>query len=170
MGQPEFDAYLTRELELAIDTVSARGAHVVLLTAPYTRRAKRPDGGLWPEDEPERVDAWNRLQQAVAARRSGRVSVVDLNRRVCPEGRFTSNAGNIRIRSDGLHPPRSAGLDRTLADSAAHQARHRGAGLTASPADRPELRPQAGRCEPAEELRVGRLGVRRLDCETLGQP
>lgn len=76
---------------------------MVLLTAPYTRRAERPDGGLWPEDEPGRVDAWNRLQQAVAAGKPGRVSVVDLNRRVCPEGRFTWDAGNIRIRSDGLH-------------------------------------------------------------------
>ena len=61
VGEPEFDAYLAVELGLAIEIAGARGAHVVLLTAPYTRRAERPDGGLWPEDDPARVDAWNRL-------------------------------------------------------------------------------------------------------------
>jgi peptidoglycan/LPS O-acetylase OafA/YrhL len=103
VGQPDFDAYLNRELDMAIQIVSARGAHVVLLTAPYTRRAERPDGGLWPEDEPNRADAWNRLLRATAARRPTAVSVVDLNSRVCPDGRFTWEADNIRIRSDGLH-------------------------------------------------------------------
>ncbi|MEV4759694.1 acyltransferase family protein [Micromonospora sp. NPDC049559] len=103
VGEPAYDAYLNRELGLAISLASARGAHVVLLTAPYTRRAERPDGGLWPEDDPPRVDAWNRLLRAAGAARPGRVSVVDLNRRTCPDGRFTWTAGNVRLRSDGLH-------------------------------------------------------------------
>ncbi len=103
VGQPAFDAYLGRELDLAISVAAARGAHVVLLTAPYTRRAERPDGGLWPEDEPVRVDAWNRLLRAAAEARPDRVTVLDLNRRACPDGGFTWNAGNIRLRSDGLH-------------------------------------------------------------------
>ncbi|MEV0719986.1 acyltransferase family protein, partial [Asanoa sp. NPDC050611] len=101
VGQPEFDAYLARELNRAIDVVAARGGHVVVLTAPYTRRAERPDGGLWPEDDPARVDAWNRLLTATAAQR--RATVLDLRTVVCPDGRFTWDAGGVRIRSDGLH-------------------------------------------------------------------
>ncbi len=101
IGDPAFDAYLNRELDLAIDIVSKRGARVVLLTAPYTRRAERPDGGLWPEDRPERVDAWNALLRAAADRHGA--TVIDLNRKVCPDGRFTWRAGGVRIRSDGLH-------------------------------------------------------------------
>jgi hypothetical protein len=101
VGEPEFDAYLARELNLAIDIVSARGGHVVLLTAPYTRRAERPDGGLWPEDEPARVDAWNRLLRTTASAR--RATVLDLQRVVCPDGRFTWDVGGVRVRSDGLH-------------------------------------------------------------------
>ena len=77
------------------------GALPVLLTAPYTRRVERPDGGLWPEDQPQRVDAWNGLLRA-AAERHGAV-VLDLNRHVCPDGEFTWRAGGVRIRSDGLH-------------------------------------------------------------------
>jgi peptidoglycan/LPS O-acetylase OafA/YrhL len=101
IGQSDFDAYLRQELDLAIDIVTARGALPVLLTAPYTRRAERPDGGLWPEDQPQRVERWNELLRA-AAERHGAV-VLDLNHRVCPDAEFTWRAGGVRIRSDGLH-------------------------------------------------------------------
>jgi hypothetical protein len=101
VGDPAFDAYLAAELGLAIEIAGQRGAHVVLLTAPYTRRAERPDGGLWPEDDPARVDAWNRLLHDAAARYGA--SVIDLNAHVCPDGEFTWRIDGIRIRSDGLH-------------------------------------------------------------------
>ncbi|MET8912057.1 acyltransferase family protein [Micromonospora sp. NPDC004551] len=101
VGQPDFDRYLAGELDRAVGIASSRGAHVILLTAPYTRRAERPDGGLWPEDDPARVDAWNRLVRAAADRHHA--TVLDLNRRACPEGRFTWEAGGVRVRSDGLH-------------------------------------------------------------------
>ncbi|MEV4538628.1 acyltransferase family protein [Asanoa sp. NPDC049518] len=101
VGEPEFDAYLTRELDLAIDIVGVRGARVAVLTAPYTRRAERPDGGLWPEDEPARVDAWNRLLRSTAARRGA--TVLDLQAVVCPGGAFAWDVGGVRVRSDGLH-------------------------------------------------------------------
>src|SRR5690606_19000558 len=105
VGEPEYDAYLTWELELAISIVGARGAHIVLLTAPYTRRAERFDGTLYDEDLPERVDAWNLLLYQAKARHPGKITVLDLNRRVCPDGEFTwtVDEGRIRIRSDGLH-------------------------------------------------------------------
>jgi hypothetical protein len=119
LGDPDYDAYVTGELKLAIGIASARGARVALLTAPYTHRAERPDGGLYPEDTPERVDAWNRLLGRVAAGYAGtsagtssgtdaaRLTVLDLNRVICPGGSFTWSIGGLRVRSDGLHftPP-----------------------------------------------------------------
>ncbi|MFC0002768.1 acyltransferase family protein [Micromonospora siamensis] len=101
VGDPAYDEYLAGELDRAIDIAGGRGAHVVLLTAPYTRRAERPDGGLWPEDDAQRVDAWNRLLADAAVRKEA--SLLDLNRRVCPDGEFTWEAGGVRVRSDGLH-------------------------------------------------------------------
>ncbi|MDZ5443876.1 acyltransferase family protein [Micromonospora sp. 4G57] len=101
VGDPAFDRYLTGELDRAIGVAAERGAHVTLLTAPYTHRAERPDGGLWPEDDADRVDAWNRLLRAAAERHGA--TVLDLNRRVCPDGRFTWEAGGVRVRSDGLY-------------------------------------------------------------------
>ncbi|WP_344505770.1 acyltransferase family protein [Dactylosporangium maewongense] len=103
VGEPDYDAYLAGQLRTAIDLAAGRGARVALLTAPYTRRQERPDGGLWPEDTPERVDAWNRLLRATAADHPGHPVVLDLNPVVCPDGKFTWQVGNVRVRSDGLH-------------------------------------------------------------------
>jgi hypothetical protein len=101
VGDAAFDAYLNRELDLAFTIAHSRGAAVVILTAPYTRRAERPDGSLWPEDQPARVNAWNNLLTAASRRHDA--TVIDLNRRVCPDGTFAWDAGGVRIRSDGLH-------------------------------------------------------------------
>jgi peptidoglycan/LPS O-acetylase OafA/YrhL len=102
IGDPAFDAYLRSELELAIATAVAHGARVVLATEPYNRRGENLDGSLYPEDEPERVTAWNRLLRDVAADSPG-VRLLDFGARVSPEGHFTWTAGGVQVRSDGLH-------------------------------------------------------------------
>ncbi|GAB1640602.1 acyltransferase family protein [Krasilnikovia sp. MM14-A1259] len=103
VGEPAYDAYLTAQLDAAVHIAASRGAAVVLLTAAYTHRAERPDGGLYPEDQPDRVDAWNRLVHAEAARRPGTVTVLDVRPLVCPGGRFAWDIDGARVRSDGLH-------------------------------------------------------------------
>ena len=103
VGMTEYDTYLTGELNLAISIAGSKGAQVVLLTAPYTHRAERPGGGLYDEDQPDRVDAWNRLLRAAAARDPHNTTVIDLNQRVCPDHKFTWTIGSMQIRSDGLH-------------------------------------------------------------------
>jgi peptidoglycan/LPS O-acetylase OafA/YrhL len=103
VGEPDYDAYLGGLLRTGISTVGGRGARVALLTAPYTHRSERPDGGLYSEDQPSRVDAWNALLHKVAAAMPDPPAVIDLNRRVCPDGRFTWSINGMRVRSDGLH-------------------------------------------------------------------
>jgi peptidoglycan/LPS O-acetylase OafA/YrhL len=103
VGQPDFNAYLMGMLDQAVQIVDARGARVVLLTAPYTNRSERPDGGLYPEDDPARVDAWNTLVRAEAAKHPDNTSVLDLNKVICPGGAFTWTINGMRVRSDGLH-------------------------------------------------------------------
>jgi lysophospholipase L1-like esterase len=102
IGDPAFDGYLRSELELAIATAGAHGARVVLATEPYNRRGEKLDGSVYPEDEPERVTAWNRLLRDVAADSPG-VRLLDFGARVSPEGHFTWTAGGVQVRSDGLH-------------------------------------------------------------------
>ncbi|MFF5232409.1 acyltransferase family protein [Dactylosporangium sp. NPDC000521] len=103
VGDPVFDTYLAKELNLAIDIAAGNGATVVLLNATYTRRAERPDGGLWPEDTPQRVDAWNALLAKTAAAHPKHPKVLNLNKVVCPGGTFTWTVNGLKIRSDGLH-------------------------------------------------------------------
>jgi peptidoglycan/LPS O-acetylase OafA/YrhL len=103
VGDPAYDAYLTAQLDEAIGIAGSRGAAVVLLTAAYTHRTERPDGSLYPEDQPARVDAWNALLRATAARHPGKVTVLDIAPLVCPDGKFTWRVDGMRVRSDGLH-------------------------------------------------------------------
>jgi peptidoglycan/LPS O-acetylase OafA/YrhL len=114
VGDAGYDAYLLRQLDKAVAIAGSRGAAVVLLTAAYTRRSEKPDGSLYPEDEPERVDAWNDLVRTEAARRPELVTVLDLNPVVCPDGEFTWKVDGLRIRSDGLHYT-PAGVQRVVA-------------------------------------------------------
>jgi peptidoglycan/LPS O-acetylase OafA/YrhL len=103
VGQPAYDAYLLGQLDHAVDIVGSKGAAVVLLTAAYTHRAERPDGSLYPEDDPARVRAWNQLLVQEQAKHPHEVTILNLNQLVCPNGVFTWNVGGMRIRSDGLH-------------------------------------------------------------------
>ena len=103
VGQPDFDRYLTGQLDRAVGIMGSHGSHIVLLTAAYTHRAERPDGGLYNEDQPARIDAWNSLLRAEAAKHPDTVTLLDLNKVVCPDGRYTQSVGGLQVRSDGLH-------------------------------------------------------------------
>jgi hypothetical protein len=103
VGDPVFDAYLGGELRRALDILSSTGSRVVVTTAPYNRRGEKPDGSLYPEDQPDRVDAWNALLRRVVGQRKN-ASVLDLNEKLCPDGYYTSRVDGIKMRMDGLHP------------------------------------------------------------------
>jgi peptidoglycan/LPS O-acetylase OafA/YrhL len=103
VGNPAFDAYLGGELRRAIDILGSTGARVVVTTTPYNRRGEQPDGSLYPEDEPDRVDAWNALLRRIVGGRKN-ASVLDLNEKLSPNGYYTNRVDGIKMRIDGLHP------------------------------------------------------------------
>lgn len=103
LGNPSFDDYVRGELERAVAIAASGGARVVLATEPYNHRGERPDGGLWPEDQPERVDRWNALLREVAAEHPDPVRLIELGARLCPQGHFTKTVDDITVRSDGVH-------------------------------------------------------------------
>ncbi|BBX24753.1 acyltransferase [Mycolicibacter terrae] len=102
IGDPTFDAYLTAELRHALDVLESAGSRVVVTTVPYSRYGERPDGSLWPEDDPKRVDRWNALLRRVVAGREA-VTLMDLNKKLGPNGAYTAKVDGIRVRSDGIH-------------------------------------------------------------------
>ncbi len=103
IGDDAFDGYLRGELQRALGILTSTGAHVVVTTEPYNRRGERPDGSLYPEDQPARADHWNALLRSVVGKRPD-VTVLDLNNKLCPGGYYTNKVDGIKMRVDGVHP------------------------------------------------------------------
>jgi peptidoglycan/LPS O-acetylase OafA/YrhL len=102
VGRPDFDTHLTALLNDGIDALASTGARVLVTTEPYNRRGEQPDGELYPEDQPERVDSWNRLLSPVVAAHPA-ATLLDLNHVLDPDGKFTWTVDGITVRSDGVH-------------------------------------------------------------------
>ncbi len=102
IGDPDFDSYITGELRRAIDILSFGGAPLTLTNLPYSRRGERPNGSLYPEDDPHRVDEWNTLLAKTVGSRSD-VKVLDFKKKLCPAGVYTDKVGDLPVRSDGVH-------------------------------------------------------------------
>lgn len=102
IGDPAFDGYIADELGRALDILGSSGAPVTVANLPYSRRGERPDGSLYPEDQPERVNQWNALLRRTIGQRP-HVGILDLNKKLCPEGVYTAKVDGIPVRSDGVH-------------------------------------------------------------------
>jgi hypothetical protein len=103
IGDDAYDGYLRGELQRALDVLTSTGARVVVTTEPYNRRGERPDGSLYPEDQPVRADRWNTLVRSVIGKRPN-VTVLDLNKKLGPNGYYTNKVDGIKMRIDGVHP------------------------------------------------------------------
>jgi peptidoglycan/LPS O-acetylase OafA/YrhL len=102
IGDPTFDAYLNGELQRALNVLGARGVRVIVATVPYSRGGEKPDGRLYPEDQPDRVNQWNTMLRNTVAQHPG-VQILDLNKKLCPDGVYTVKVDGIKVRSDGVH-------------------------------------------------------------------
>ncbi len=98
ISQPNYQAYILGQIQLAVKVLSQDNTKVVLLTSPYF------DTGNYPEDNPTRVDIYNSLLEQVAKQYPTQVSVFDLNQYIDPGGKYTSTIDGIQIRqNDGEH-------------------------------------------------------------------
>ena len=102
IGDPAFDSYISAELRRAVDILSFSGAPLTVANLPYSRRGERPDGSLYPEDQPERVDEWNAMLGKTIGNRPD-VRILDFKKKLCPEGAYTAKVDGIQVRSDGVH-------------------------------------------------------------------
>jgi peptidoglycan/LPS O-acetylase OafA/YrhL len=102
IGDPTFDAYLKGELERALNIVSSTGVRVVVATVPYSRGGEKRDGRQYPEDQPDRVNQWNTMLRNTVSHHPN-VQILDLNKKLCPDGVYTAKVDGIKVRSDGVH-------------------------------------------------------------------
>ena len=104
LGDPVLDAFVRSELDRVLRAITDRGVNVALLTSPYFDGERRPDGGRWPEEEPARVDAFNRILTRAAARDPEHLALVQLNRLASQDGRYVRRKHGIELRmADGVH-------------------------------------------------------------------
>jgi len=104
VGTDAWVVYMTHQLDVATEVLSARGARVVLMTSPCFAQ---PDSGLagFPErSEAARVCDLNDVLRRYAKSRRARVSLVDLHGFLCPKGEYTSTVAGVNARDpDGTH-------------------------------------------------------------------
>ena len=105
VGDPDWDAHLTSELETAVNILSAHGAKVVLFTMPYVDPSQEAaDGTPFSENDPARASLFNALLEGVARHRSNVVTLVDLNRMLDPAGQYQAVVDGVTVRTtDGIH-------------------------------------------------------------------
>jgi peptidoglycan/LPS O-acetylase OafA/YrhL/lysophospholipase L1-like esterase len=101
----EGDEITRTELQDAVSTLSASGARVVALTTPYNvigwprqiRLARSAYNPAW-------VNRWNDDLRSVATRNPATTTIVDFNRFLCPEGKWTDSINGVRVREvDKMH-------------------------------------------------------------------
>ena len=108
---PVYAAYVKQQLEQASQLVTATGARMVFLTAPCTNEGEQPDGAPWPEDNPARRAAFNKLVHQVAAEHPTTDSVVDLSAAACPGGKYAGTVDGVVLRRpDGVHFTNAGGI------------------------------------------------------------
>jgi hypothetical protein len=100
----DFASYTRQALARAVRIGTAMGAHMVLMTTPCYEKIEEPNGTVYPEDDPRRVRAYNRLVHEVASQFPSIVTVQDLYSLACPKGVFQAELHGAPLRSiDGIH-------------------------------------------------------------------
>jgi hypothetical protein len=103
---PAFATYVRQQLQQAVDVGSSGGAPVVLFTAPCYDSGEQSNGAPWPEDQPDRLNAYNALVRQVVAANPQRATLVNLDGVVCPGGPFATQIDGVTVRApDGVHFP-----------------------------------------------------------------
>jgi photosystem II stability/assembly factor-like uncharacterized protein len=109
-GQADYDTYFTQQVSLALQSLTSAGGRVMITTAPNIRTSKFtfcvPLPATSPDcpDERQRVKALDVAARQAAAGFAGKVSFVDLGRRISPQGGFTYTVDGVVVRAaDGVH-------------------------------------------------------------------
>ena len=110
VGDPAYDNYLLRQMNLAIQVLSSGGAKVLLLTTPCFAPQEQPDGSTYPFDDPARVIRYNQLLRQAAAAHPGVAAIGDLHAQFCPTNTYSASVNGIVVRnSDGIHISEAGG-------------------------------------------------------------
>jgi hypothetical protein len=103
-GTVEFDDAFLSALDTYTAALAAQGTKLVVLTTPFFSRPELVGTGRdYSEYDPWRVDRINALYRDFLADHPGRFTLIDLNEKVSPHGKFADEIDGIKVRGDGVH-------------------------------------------------------------------
>ena len=133
LGDPTADERVRQQLQEVVDTLSATGGRVALVTVTHVDRRPIGPGTC---SCPDRLDRWNELLRETAAANPGVASIVDLDAWLRSLGRDE----DVRLRPDGVHFSEATGTEvarRWLLDQVRDLAAPEGSGEVAGGAAPP---------------------------------
>ena len=156
-GSVEYDTSFLHQLDDATTLLASTGAKVVVLTTPFFSRPELvgQTGRDWPEYDPARVDRINALFRDFLANHPGRYRMIDLNKFVSPQGKFSDELNGQVIRGDGVHFTEAGAT--MVVDWLTPQLKEAAAGADPDPADggrTPRLAEVSGRSSQRRGLRA----------------
>jgi peptidoglycan/LPS O-acetylase OafA/YrhL len=102
---PQGEELMRKDLRDAIDVLTARGARVIVLNAPYNRQPWRlPVDPRRSSFNNSWVDRQNSVAFEVASEDADRATLLDLNHFLDPDGRWTDTVEGVHVRAaDTVH-------------------------------------------------------------------
>jgi peptidoglycan/LPS O-acetylase OafA/YrhL len=113
IGDADFDAFLSSQLDRAIAVASSRGAKVALMEMPCFNAQELANGSVPIEDSAGRINEWNGLLMRAAARHPDNARFFSVDSVTCPNGKFAwkDASGRVMRRDDGIHFTAAGGSD-----------------------------------------------------------
>jgi len=103
IGHPAYDRWLLAEYDSAVDLFSKLGAQMVWLTTPCMSDPSEMNYGVY--NPKNRAEMNRNILPKLASRHADRVTLVDLEAAICPDGQYAKSLFGIEDfrRDDGIH-------------------------------------------------------------------
>ncbi len=104
LGQPDYDAYLQRQIDSYVATLAHNTIKVLFLTVPWSSPPPLANGSPEPAGTSQRHHEINSMLASAVRRNPGRAELIDINPVVAPGNHYSARIhGGVLCRFDGIH-------------------------------------------------------------------
>lgn len=103
VGTPEWQRYVQRQLDIAIEVLRTNGKPIVVLTLPCYEGPVDLGGPPVSGSSLDRIGWLNEMFRQLTERYPGQVSLVDFSELLCPGGRRLTEIDGHALTKDGVH-------------------------------------------------------------------
>jgi peptidoglycan/LPS O-acetylase OafA/YrhL len=103
LGEPNFDAYVQRQIDQFVSALRRGGTKILLLSVPFTDPPALSNGDAAPAASIQRHKLINSLLARAAVRAGRGAAFVDVDKTLSPHGHYTGELNGQVCRFDGVH-------------------------------------------------------------------